>query len=58
LEQRDGGGDEKRAVVGYPSLGGALLVFFDLIRFDVARGIRNGRWTFGVDLTRDLWRIL
>ena len=58
LEQRDGGADGNRAVFGYPSLGGALLVFFDLIRFDVARGIRNGRWTFGVDLTRDLWRIL
>jgi len=35
-----------------------LLGFFDLVRFDVARGLRNGRWTFGVDLTRDLWRIL
>jgi hypothetical protein len=47
-----------RSAVGYPSVGGALLVFFDLIRIDVARGIRNGRWTFGVDLARDLWRIL
>lgn len=42
----------------YPSVGTGLLVFFDLIRFDVARGIRNGRWTFGVDISRDLWRIL
>ena len=55
-EARDPGGS--RSTVGYPSLGGALLVFFDLIRVDVARGIRNGRWTFGVDLSRDLWRIL
>jgi hypothetical protein len=42
----------------YPSIGAGLLVFFDLVRFDVARGIRNGRWSFGVDLSRDLWRIL
>jgi hypothetical protein len=45
-------------VAGYPSIGAGFLVFFDLVRFDVARGLRNGRWTFGVDLTRDLWRIL
>jgi hypothetical protein len=44
--------------LGYPSAGAALLVFFDLLRLDVARGIRNGRWTFGVDISRDLWRIL
>jgi len=58
LKQRGEGGAGNQSVLGYPSLGAALLVFFDLIRFDVARGIRNGRWTFGVDLTRDLWRIL
>jgi hypothetical protein len=55
-EERDGGGH--RSSVGYPSLGTAILLFFDLIRLDVAKGIRNGRWSFGVDLTRDLWRIL
>ena len=43
---------------GYPSVGAAMILFFDLLRIDVARGIRNGRWAFGVDLTRDLWRIL
>jgi hypothetical protein len=47
-----------RRAVGYPSVGMGLLLFFDLIRIDVARGLRNGRWMFGVDLTRDLWRIL
>lgn len=47
-----------RHVAGYPAIGAGLLVFFDLVRFDVARGLRNGRWTFGVDLSRDLWRIL
>ena len=55
-DERDASGH--RAVVGYSSVGAGLLVFFDLVRFDVARGLRNGRWTFSVDLTRDLWRIL
>ena len=55
-EQR--GTDGQRLIVGHPSVGAALLVFFDLVRLDVARGIRNGRWSFGVDLSRDLWRIL
>ena len=55
-EERDGAGN--RSSTGYPSVGTALLLFFDLIRLDVAKGIRNGRWSFGVDLTRDLWRIL
>ena len=55
-EERDATGS--RSVAGYPAIGAGLLVFFDLVRFDVARGLRNGRWTFGVDLTRDLWRIL
>lgn len=47
-----------RRTLGYPAAGLGALVFFDLIRIDVARGLRNGRWTFGVDITRDLWRIL
>ncbi len=55
-EQRDASGF--RHVAGYPSVGAGFLVFFDLVRIDVARGLRNGRWTFGVDLTRDLWRIM
>ena len=44
--------------LGYPSAGIGLLTFFDLVRFDLARGIRNGRWAFGVDISKDLWRIL
>jgi hypothetical protein len=47
-----------RRAVGYASAGVGLMTFFDLIRFDVARGMRNGRWNFGVDISRDLWRIL
>ena len=42
----------------YPSIGLGALVFFDLLRIDVARGLHDGRWTFSADLMRDLWRIL
>jgi hypothetical protein len=43
----------------YPSVGAAYLLPFNLVRFDVARGLgRTGRWTFNVDVTRDLWSIL
>jgi hypothetical protein len=56
LEELDDAGN--RRAVAYPSAGASLMVFFDLVRLDVARGLRNGRWTFGVDISRDLWRIL
>jgi hypothetical protein len=55
-EERSATGNSKASA--YPSVGAGLLVFFDLLRFDVARGLRNGRWTFGVDISRDLWRIM
>jgi hypothetical protein len=42
----------------YPSVGVALLSPFNLVRIDVARGLRReGRWTFGVDLSREFWSI-
>jgi hypothetical protein len=41
-----------------PALGVGAYVFFDLVRVDVARGLRDGRWTFSVDVTRDFWRVL
>ena len=41
----------------YPSVGVALQPFFDLVRFQVARGVRHGAWTFNVDITRDFWGI-
>ncbi|MFN2566565.1 MAG: hypothetical protein ABR499_16330, partial [Gemmatimonadaceae bacterium] len=47
-----------RRAGGYPSVGAGLLTLFDLVRFDVARGLRDGRWSFSVDVTRDFWRIL
>ncbi len=42
----------------HPSAGLGIVTLFDLLRVDVARGLRGGRWTFGVDFTRDFWRIL
>jgi hypothetical protein len=42
----------------YPAVGIGALVLFDIVRIDVARGLRRGRWTFSLDVTRDLWPIL
>jgi len=42
----------------HPSAGVGALTLFDLLRFDVARGLRDGRWTFNVDVSRDFWGIL
>jgi len=42
----------------YPSLGLGALTVFDVLRLDVARGLRSGRWTFSVDVGRDFWSVL
>ena len=42
----------------YPTLGLGALTVFDVIRLDVARGLRGGRWTFSVDIGRDFWSVL
>jgi hypothetical protein len=42
----------------YPALGLGALTVFDVIRLDVARGLRDGRWTFSVDIGRDFWSVL
>jgi hypothetical protein len=42
----------------YPSLGLGFLMLFDMLRFDVAYGFREGGWRFGVDAGRFLWGIL
>jgi hypothetical protein len=47
-----------RAHGWYPSVGVGVYLLFDLVRFDAACGLRDGRWTFSVDLTRELWGIL
>ena len=41
-----------------PAVGLAGIGLFDLLRIDVARGLRDGRWMFSTDLSRDFWRIL
>ncbi len=40
------------------AVGLGTLAVFDQLRIDVARGIRDGRWIFSVDLARPLWPIL
>ena len=42
----------------YPSLGLGALTLFESLRFDVARGLRGGRWTFSLDFGRDFWSVL
>jgi len=42
----------------YPSLGLGAITLFDVLRFDVARGLRGGRWTFSVDVARGFWSVL
>lgn len=42
----------------YPSVGVAVVPFFDLLRLQLARGLRGGRWTFNVDVAREFWGIL
>jgi len=41
-----------------PSVGLGVLTVFDLLRFDVARGLRGGRWSFYFDVSRDFWQVL
>jgi hypothetical protein len=42
----------------YPSFGAAYVFPFDVLRIDVARGVASGgRWTFGVDVSREFWSI-
>jgi hypothetical protein len=53
-----GSSSAPRRAGGYPSLGVGVVTLFDLVRFDVARGLRDGRWSFSVDVSRDFWRIL
>lgn len=42
----------------WPSVGTGALTFFDLVRFDVARGLRDGVWRFAVDIDRGFWGVL
>ena len=42
----------------YPSFGVSLITAFDLLRFDLSRGLKPGRWVFSVDVSRAFWSIL
>ena len=42
----------------FPSVGVAVQPFFELLRLQVARGLRDGRWRFDADVSRDFWGIL
>jgi hypothetical protein len=42
----------------YPSVGVGYLTPFNLLRLDVARGLRHGRWTFSIDVSREFWSVL
>lgn len=42
----------------YPSAGVGVLFFYDLLRADVARGLRDGQWRFAIDIDRGFWGIL
>src|SRR3990172_10750554 len=44
---RDRGADGRIRVQGFPGVGVGLIAFHDLLRADVARGLRDGRWRFG-----------
>ena len=48
----------ERGAGWYPAVGIGVLTVFDLLRFDVAKGLRDGRWAFSVDVIRDFWSIL
>ncbi len=48
---------ERSAQGWYPSVGIGGIGLFNLLRADVARGLRDGRWMFSVDVTRDFWRV-
>ncbi len=50
---------ERSTVAGvYPSAGLGMLFFYDLVRADVGRGLRDGAWRFSIDIDRSFWGIL
>jgi hypothetical protein len=42
----------------HPAIGLAAIGLFDLMRIDVARGLRGGTWTFSLDVAREFWPVL
>jgi len=58
LASRDGLPISSATPGGYASVGLGLLTFFDLVRFDVSRGLRHGRWLFSFDVNPEFWSVL
>ncbi len=42
----------------YPSAGLGVLLFYDLLRVDVSRGLHRGTWRLAIDIDRAFWGIL
>lgn len=51
-------GVRSRVAGVYPSAGMGALFFFDLLRVDAARGLRDGVWRFAIDIDRGFWGVL
>lgn len=49
---------EARVAGGYGSVGLGTLFFYDLLRADVARGLRDRTWRFTIDIDRGFWGML
>ena len=47
-----------RVAGAWPSVGTGALLFYDLVRVDVARGLRNGGWRFAIDIDRAFWSVM
>jgi hypothetical protein len=52
------GAREFGELVGHPFIGIGVQPFLELLRVDVARGLRDGRWRVALDVSRDFWPIL
>jgi hypothetical protein len=39
-------------------VGLGVIGLFDVFRLDVARGLRDGRWMFSLDASREFWPVL
>ena len=42
----------------HPAVGLGTIGLFELLRVDVARGLRDGRWMFSLDIAREFWPVL
>lgn len=50
--------DRPTAAALRPSAGMGVLMFYDLVRADVALGLRDRQWRFNIDIDRGFWGIL